>query len=68
VAERAELTEVNRRVAELAESLAELLDRREEFRGKPGDFADNTFFNIAELVSAAAAHDRDLYRTTLRKA
>lgn len=66
VAERAELTEVNRRIAELAESLAELLDRREEFRGKPGDFADNTFFNIAELVSAAA-HDRDLYQYHLEE-
>lgn len=33
-AERAELIEVNRRIAEAAESLAQLLDRRAEFRGK----------------------------------
>lgn len=66
VAQRAELTELNRRIAEGAELLAQLLDRREEFRGKPGDFSDNTFFNIAELVSAAA-HDRDLYQYHLEE-
>lgn len=66
VAQRAELTEVNRRIAETADALAELLDRRETFRGKPGDFADNTFFNIAELI-AAAAHDRDLYQYHLEE-
>lgn len=66
VAQRAELTEVNRRIAEAAESLADLLDRRESFRDMPGDFADNTFFNVAELVSAAA-HDRDLYQYHLEE-
>lgn len=60
VAERAELIEVNRRIAEVAESLAQLLDRREDFRGKGGDFADNTISSTAELISAAT-RDQGMY-------
>lgn len=61
VAERAELIEVNLRIAEAADALAQLLDRREEFRAKPGSFCDNTVSAVPDLV-CDAAHEPNLFR------
>lgn len=64
VAERAELIEINLRIAEAADALAQLLDRREEFRGKPGGFSDNTVSTVPDLV-CDAAHEPNLFRLHL---
>lgn len=61
VAKRAELIEVNRRITEAADALAQLLDRREEFRRMPGGFSDNTVSTVPELV-CDAAHEPNLFR------
>jgi hypothetical protein len=66
VAERAELIEINLRIAEAADALAQLLDRREEFRGRTGGFSDNTVSTVSELV-CDAAHDPGLFRFHLDK-
>ncbi|MDR7270115.1 hypothetical protein J2X20_002773 [Pelomonas saccharophila] len=59
---KAELIQLNRRIARSAAELSGFLDRREDLRHSSG-LKDQTFYNVADLIDAAG--DNDLYRYKL---
>lgn len=55
---REELVGVNRRISEIADQLAALLDRRDTIHNSTG-FRSNTHYHILDIVHEASEHDRD---------
>lgn len=63
--DRRELEEVNGQIADVAEKLASLLERRSELRNGSG-FSDGTHYHVCDVV-AAAAGDYGLFASHVRE-